>query len=223
MSEECRKTCDICMDEVGNPWPCAKERAKRRATQQARAAAPGNVKKWQERHAESIGAKPPMYYADAEIADLRAQLARVEADRAAAVKEAWERMTKQHRLEEQLASVQNELQNTKACLHARNSSVAALKSQLASVQGMADCMDMVRQELIEAGVIDASVAPMFVANVVVTQLASVQKDAEIETLRSIACQSIGPDWTHEQAFTYCKEAAKMAISARAQLTKHEGE
>lgn len=38
------------------------------------------------------------------------------------------------------------------------------------VQGMADCMDMVRQELIEAGVIGIDVAPMFIANAVVAKL-----------------------------------------------------
>lgn len=36
-----------------------------------------------------------------------------------------------------------------------------------TTQAMADCMDMVRQELIEAGIIGADVAPMFVANAVV--------------------------------------------------------
>ncbi len=33
-------------------------------------------------------------------------------------------------------------------------------------EGMADCMHMVRQELIECGVIDEKVAPMFVSNAV---------------------------------------------------------
>lgn len=41
---------------------------------------------------------------DAEIADLRAQLARTENNLAAATKEAWIRMTAQHRAEEQLAA-----------------------------------------------------------------------------------------------------------------------
>lgn len=41
-----------------------------------------------------------------------------------------------------------------------------------TVQGMADCMDMVRQELIEAGVIGADVAPMFIANAVLAKLAA---------------------------------------------------
>lgn len=36
-----------------------------------------------------------------------------------------------------------------------------------NMRGMADCMDMVRRELIEAGIIEANVAPMFVANAVV--------------------------------------------------------
>lgn len=44
-------------------------------------------------------------------------------------------------------------------------------------QGMADCMDMVRSELIEAGVIDKSVAPMFIANAVCARLAESERDA----------------------------------------------
>ena len=42
---------------------------------------------------------------------------------------------------------------------------------------MADCMDMVRDELVEAGVIEESVAPMFVSHAVVAKLQSIQKEA----------------------------------------------
>lgn len=47
-----------------------------------------------------------------------------------------------------------------------------------TIQAMADCMDMVRQELIEAGIIDADIAPMFVANAVLHQFHIEQKKAE---------------------------------------------
>lgn len=40
----------------------------------------------------------------------------------------------------------------------------------ATTQGMVDCMDMVRQELIEAGIIDKTVAPMFIANAVMAYI-----------------------------------------------------
>lgn len=60
-----------------------------------------------------------------------------------------------------------------------NERIAQLEAQLAAqavtdenTQGMADCMDMVRQELIEAGVIDETIAPMFIANAVVARLAA---------------------------------------------------
>lgn len=39
--------------------------------------------------------------------------------------------------------------------------------ELQTMRGMADCMDMVRQELIEAGIVDKAVPPMMVANAVV--------------------------------------------------------
>lgn len=41
-----------------------------------------------------------------------------------------------------------------------------------NVQGMADCMDMVRQELIEAGVIGPGIAPMFIASAVMAKLSA---------------------------------------------------
>lgn len=47
-----------------------------------------------------------------------------------------------------------------------------------TLQGMADCMDMVRQELIEAEVIAPDIAPMFIANAVVHRLNVERKNAE---------------------------------------------
>jgi hypothetical protein len=46
-----------------------------------------------------------------------------------------------------------------------------------TLQGMADCMAMVRQELIEAGVIDKSVPPMMVADAVVAHIARGDRQA----------------------------------------------
>jgi hypothetical protein len=39
-AEACRKTCDICSDEVGNEWPCARKRVLSRRTSFAERAAP---------------------------------------------------------------------------------------------------------------------------------------------------------------------------------------
>ena len=44
-----------------------------------------------------------------------------------------------------------------------------------TMQGMADCMDMVRGELIEAGIISKGVAPMFIANAVCAHIAAIEK------------------------------------------------
>lgn len=41
-----------------------------------------------------------------------------------------------------------------------------VSDELESMRGMADCMHMVHQELIEAGIIGAKVAPMFIAHAV---------------------------------------------------------
>ncbi len=54
-------------------------------------------------------------------------------------------------------------------------------------EAMADCMDMVRQELVEAGVIDAKLAPMFVANGVVARIHALK--ASIDKLEQI-CISV---------------------------------
>jgi hypothetical protein len=55
-----------------------------------------------------------------------------------------------------------------------------------SMRGMADCMDMVRQELIEAGIIDAKTPPMFVSDAVVSafQRLKLTTDAENEALQT---------------------------------------
>ncbi len=44
-------------------------------------------------------------------------------------------------------------------------------------RAMAGCMDMVRNELIEAGIIDNSIAPMFVANAVCAHASKVRSEA----------------------------------------------
>ena len=55
---------------------------------------------------------------------------------------------------------------------------AALQSPEAkTTQAMAECMDMVRNELIEAGIISDKVAPMFVANAVFEYVRHLRKDA----------------------------------------------
>lgn len=50
--------------------------------------------------------------------------------------------------------------------------------RIRAMDGMASCMDMVRQELIEAGIITEKVPPMFVANAVLTEVQALRKDAE---------------------------------------------
>lgn len=55
---------------------------------------------------------------------------------------------------------------------------AELRERAAIAEGMAECMDMVRQELVEAEIIDAGIAPMFVANAVAAWGASLRERAE---------------------------------------------
>lgn len=49
-----------------------------------------------------------------------------------------------------------------------------------NMRGMAECMDMVRQELIEAGIVDKTVPPMMVANAVVAYMHRQAAAAEAE-------------------------------------------
>lgn len=53
-----------------------------------------------------------------------------------------------------------------------------IAARVATAQGMADCMDMVREELIEAGIIDKKTAPMFITEAVMRHIAGVRKDAD---------------------------------------------
>ena len=55
---------------------------------------------------------------------------------------------------------------------------------LATISGMADCMDMVRTELIEAGIVDESVPPMFIADTVIR----VVHELKTEAARFAACR-----------------------------------
>lgn len=56
---------------------------------------------------------------------------------------------------------------------------AVLQSEkVRTMDGMACCMDMVRRELIEAGIITEQVAPMFVANAVLAEIQALRRDAE---------------------------------------------
>lgn len=52
------------------------------------------------------------------------------------------------------------------------------RDQFNNLQGMADCMDMVRQEFIESGLIDESVPPMFIVNAVLNKFAAVNEEAK---------------------------------------------
>lgn len=56
--------------------------------------------------------------------------------------------------------------------------------QFNNLQGMADCMDMVRQEFIQSGLIDESIPPMFVVNAVLNKFAAINEDAK----RFAACR-----------------------------------
>lgn len=53
-------------------------------------------------------------------------------------------------------------------------------TEFQSMRGMADCMAMVREELIEAEIITAAIAPMFIANEVNKQMQILRAAAEAE-------------------------------------------
>lgn len=85
-----------------------------------------------------------------------------------------------------------------------------------NMRGMADCMDMVRSELIEAAIIDKSVPPMMVANAVLAHVMELKQDynfavdsvaalsGEVEDLqtRLVAIQA------EAQRFAACRHAAR---------------
>lgn len=57
---------------------------------------------------------------------------------------------------------------------------AVLQSEkVRTMDGMAACMDMVRQELIEAGIITEKVPPMFVANAVLAEVRRLLEDRDV--------------------------------------------
>lgn len=58
--------------------------------------------------------------------------------------------------------------------------VRALTAQTMTAQGMADCMDMLRDAMIEAKLIDPAIAPMFFAEQIIPKL---KRLAEIEELQ----------------------------------------
>ena len=53
---------------------------------------------------------------------------------------------------------------------ATNAEVKAARQRAQSSQAMADCMDMVKRELVQAGVVGEDVPPMFVADAVLGRL-----------------------------------------------------
>jgi hypothetical protein len=65
-------------------------------------------------------------------------------------------------------------------------------TELVTMQAMAECMDMVRQELVEAGVIDERVPPMFVSEAVVTKLRQLRAAFHVNMLRAY------PERTHAE-------------------------
>ncbi len=65
-------------------------------------------------------------------------------------------------------------------------SPAATNQQKLTTQGMADCMDMVRTDLIEMGIIDSTVAPMFIPEAIaryIKNLASPAAPADLVAVR----------------------------------------
>lgn len=73
------------------------------------------------------------------------------------------------------------------------------KEEYTTMQGMADCMDMVRQELIEAGIIDNTVAPMFIANVICGKFADIKHQQW--------CAEVNADGYREHLAEWMKDAA----------------
>jgi hypothetical protein len=61
-----------------------------------------------------------------------------------------------------------------------------------ALQGMADCMDMVRQELVEAGLIDERVPPMFVSEALLARLRQLRAAFHVNMVRAY------PERTHAE-------------------------
>jgi hypothetical protein len=83
-----------------------------------------------------------------------------------------------------LMPVEQDASDPKHLIEMQNVMIANLKERLdnlhtltAAERGMADCMRMVHQELIEAGIVDARIAPMFIADAVMRKFAELKGDA----------------------------------------------
>lgn len=63
-------------------------------------------------------------------------------------------------------------------LTAQAAEIDALKIELDNADGMAGCMAMFRRDMIEAGVITESVAPMFMTEAILSKLSALRADAE---------------------------------------------
>lgn len=61
---------------------------------------------------------------------------------------------------------------------------AAIKARTLETQAMADCMDMVRNDLVEAGIIGANVAPMFIPEAIVKKLQEVAASKDTSVSRT---------------------------------------
>lgn len=81
------------------------------------------------------------------------------------------------------------------------------KAVPAEILGMADCMHMVRAELIEAGIIEKTVAPMFIANAVVKKLQEVAQNAE--AIRNQALEEAAE--ICENNITHCCHTAEHCV------------
>lgn len=64
------------------------------------------------------------------------------------------------------------------------------RDEVLTLQGMADCMDMVRQELVGAGLIDERVPPMFVPEALLTKLRQLRAAFHVNMVRAY------PERTH---------------------------
>lgn len=85
----------------------------------------------------------------------------------------------------------DELRRMVGALAAERDATAA---KLAAAQGMADTMAMLRSEMIESGVIDASVAPMFFPESIIPRLRTL---AELEGQEPVAWYADIEDWGRE--------------------------
>lgn len=84
--------------------------------------------------------------------------------------------------------------------------VAAERQKRREAEGMAECMDMVRQELISAGIISKDVPPMMVPEAVVSALHS-RVAAEREACAQV-CDGLGDPWESTGDYIACAAAIR---------------